>query len=428
MDLAATGFLVLAILSVVMFAHACYSIYLTVWAWNTGTRLKPERKEAPPSTTFSVLLPARHEEEVISETMRGIASVNYPSNLMEVFVICSSDDHGTIQAAQRAIRDQGLQNFVVITFDDGPINKPHGLNTALRYAGNDFIAVFDAEDDVHPELLRAVNAQIRSDDSDVVQGPVQLMNHDSSWYATLNVLEYFVWYSSRLRLQALIGALPLGGNTVFMRRSKVLAVGGWDDNCLTEDADIGLRLSAAGASMHVLFDPELATREETPHTLGGFIRQRSRWHQGFIQVLRKGAWRSLSSRHARWLGVYTMFFPIINSITALLWPVAIVLFLLTNAPVLVALLTYLPAYALVLHLALNIALLIEFTRLYRLPFRITSPLIMAITYLPYQWLIGISSIRSVLREMAGKNGWEKTFHPGAHRVARVEVPIDIEAA
>lgn len=427
MGLVIIGFWLLAGISVAMFAQAVYSIYLTVWAWNAGSRLRPERLQAPPRVSFSVLLPARHEEDVIAETIRGIANVDYPHELVEVFVICAVDDSATIDAANRAITGQMLNNFSVITFDDGPINKPHGLNVGLVHANKDFVAVFDAEDDVHPQLFRAVNAQVLTASSDVVQGPVQLMNHDSSWYATHNILEYFVWYNSRLRLQAGIGALPLGGNTVFFRRMKLLAIGGWDDHCLTEDADIGMRLSAAGASMHVLFDPALATREETPDSLGAFVRQRSRWHQGFIQVLRKGDWLHLPTIQAKWLGGYTLLFPLINSVATLIWPFAILLFLLADVPVIVAILTCLPAYALVILLTLNVVLLADFTRLYQRPFRITSPLVMALTFLPYQWIIGISSVRSVLRELSGKKDWEKTFHRGAHRAPLAHTLSDVES-
>jgi hypothetical protein len=40
---------------------------------------------------------------------------------------------------------------------------------------------------------------------------------------------------------------------------------------------------------------------------------------------------------------------------------------------------------------------------------------MAFTFLPYQWLLGISSIRGVYRELLKQNNWEKTAHVGAHR-------------
>jgi len=46
--------------------------------------------------------------------------------------------------------------------------------------------------------------------------------------------------------------VPLGGNTVFLRRDLLEQIGGWDQDCLTEDADVGIRLSTTGVPIRVL--------------------------------------------------------------------------------------------------------------------------------------------------------------------------------
>ena len=50
------------------------------------------------------------------------------------------------------------------------------------------------------------------------------------------------------------------------------------------------------AKVDVAYDPMLVTREETPGTLWALLKQRTRWSQGFLQVLRKGEWRRLPRR------------------------------------------------------------------------------------------------------------------------------------
>ena len=416
----------LSIVSVTLFVHTCYSLYLALYAWNDPRRLQPEVAFAPPRLWFTVLIPARHEEEVIAETIQRVFDANYPKDLLEILVICSSDDQGTIRAAQEAIEQRNL-HAEVLTFSDGPINKPHGLNVGLRKARGDYVAVFDAEDDVHPDIFSAVNATALREGSDVIQGPVQLMDYDSRWYSTFCVLEYFIHYSSRLRYQALKAAVTLGGNTVFFKRSTLESLGGWDEGCLTEDAEIGIRMGAQGASIHVLYHPALATREETPNSVAAFVRQRTRWHQGFIQVLRKRDWLRLPGFGAVALAFFTMFFPIYHGFTTLLWPIALTLILFVDIPVAFALLTYLPVYALILLYVVNVVMLWEFTRVYHLPFRPSAPLVMAITFLPFQWLLGISSIRAVIREALGHKNWEKTFHPGSHRQALDPQLAQVEA-
>ena len=43
--------------------------------------------------------------------------------------------------------------------------------------------------------------------------------------------------------------------------------------------------------------------------------------------------------------------------------------------------------------------------------------VMALTYLPYQWVLSYAAVRATIRELRGINNWEKTAHVGAHRLA-----------
>ena len=111
----------------------------------------------PPSLSFTAIVPARHEQEVIATTMDRIARSDYPRELLQVLVVCSADDKETIDAANQKIEDladDGIKNVELVVFDDEPMNKPHGLNCALRRASNDVVAVFDAEDEIHPPSSR----------------------------------------------------------------------------------------------------------------------------------------------------------------------------------------------------------------------------------------------------------------------------------
>lgn len=117
-----------------------------------------------------------------------------------------------------------------------------------------------------------------------------------------------------MHYHASVGMVPLGGNTVFIQRDLLEQLGGWDERCLTEDADIGIRLSAQGVPVRVVYDDMYVTREETPPTVEQFVRQRTRWNQGFLQVLKKGDWLRLPNWRQRLLALYTLAFPLIQAL------------------------------------------------------------------------------------------------------------------
>jgi hypothetical protein len=55
-----------------------------------------------------------------------------------------------------------------------------------------------------------------------------------------------------------------------------------------------------------------------------------------------------------------------------------------------------------------------FAREYGFTFPLLMPLSTAITFLLYQFLLGVSSVRTVYREVHQVHNWEKTAHVGAH--------------
>jgi glycosyltransferase XagB len=401
-----------------LFAQSLFSLYIMLYSWEHPERLAAAAGPSsflPPRTSFTVLLPARHEEEVIYDTINSVWSVNYPLDLLEVVVICHADDVQTIAEAQRAITALGSPRIRVETFTGGTINKPHGLNIGLTRSQNEVVTIFDAEDDIHPEIFNTINTVMLSDQVGVVQAGVQLMNFRDRWFGIHNCLEYFFWFKSRLHFHAAVGMIPLGGNTVFVRRDLLEQLGGWDERCLTEDADLGIRLSTLGQPIRVVYDAQRVTREETPATISQFIKQRTRWSQGFLQVLRKADWRHLPSLGQQFLAVYTLSYPLLQAVLLLLWPLMLFMILWLRLPMPVTMVAFLPLYVLLLQLVATVIGALLFTQEYRLRLPILMPVTMAITFLPYQWLLGVSALRAVYRELRREQGWEKTAHVGAHR-------------
>ena len=303
----------------------------------------------------------------------------------------------------------------MVVFHDNPINKPHGLNAALPQATNDVVTIFDAEDDIHPDIFNVVNTVMETEHVKVVQGGVQLMNFDSTWFSALNVLEYFFWFKSRLHYFARQGAITLGGNTVFFDRALLVRIGGWDETNLTEDADIGLRLSGTREKIRVVYDDRYVTREETPPTVTQFIKQRTRWCQGFIQTMHKGTWKGLPTRKQRLLAFYTLAFPIFQALLGIYFLFSLLTMLSLKTPVQVALISYLPVVMLIAHFLVSVVGLREFTAAHGLKMTRADVVRLAVAWLPYQLMLAYAAGRAVVRQMRGINNWEKTAHVGAHR-------------
>ncbi|HEX2913294.1 MAG TPA: glycosyltransferase [Chloroflexia bacterium] len=419
------GYLVLLVCSVLLALQSSYSAALMLYAWQDDRKrekgLVPKTYKRP-RIHFTILLPARHEEEVIQDTIQRVVDLNYPRELVQMLVVIEAGDHGTIAKVNQKLAElaaKGIHNVRLITFTDKPINKPHGLNIGLKNATGNVITIFDAEDEPHPDILQVVNTVITREFAPVVQCGVQLMNYKDRWFSALNVLEYFFWFKSRLHYHASAGSVPLGGNTVFVWKQLLDWLGGWDQYCLTEDADAGIRLSAAGVPVRVIYEDEFVTKEETPPTVGQFVKQRTRWNQGFLQVLGKWDWLKLPTWKQRLLALYTLSSPLIQLLTLLYVPVSLWMMFFVKVPAWLALISTLPLYMMIVQLLISLAGLRQFTRAHGLKASPLAYLRLVITFLPYQILLGWGAVRACWRQLRGLNSWEKTLHVGAHRAAPV---------
>ncbi len=397
---------------VVTAAIGVCTLMLMLYAWrDEGSMAETEfpPSDQPPRHSFSLIVPARHEEQVLATSLRRLAEQQHPR--FEVLVVVGDDDPGTERAAREGI--DGDNRFRVIV-DSSPIkSKPRALNTALPECTGDVVGIFDAEDQVAPRLLLNVDRRFQQTGADIVQGAVALMNFETNWYSVRNVLEYYFWFKSRLHFHAKEGFIPLGGNTVFVGRRWLTISEGWDNDCLAEDCDLGARLSSAGAHTVVAYSADLVTREETPATVGALLKQRTRWNQGFLQVLRKGDWRSRSGG-SRALAFYTLSFPITQALMGLAIPLAIGLAVLVKLPIALALLSFVPLATMAAILVAELIGLAHFSKEFSRRARPLDYARLVLGSIPYQLLMCVASMRAAWRELRGINNWEKTAHLGAH--------------
>jgi len=133
-------------------------------------------------------------------------------------------------------------------------------------------------------------------------------NTRDNWLTRLFSIEYAALFDViNPGLAALRCPVPLGGTSNHLRTAVLKGVGGWDAWNVTEDADLGIRLALMG---YRVADLPSSTFEEAPASLRAWVKQRSRWMKGFLQVCvthSRQPWRGLRVLGpAKFLGAVTM--------------------------------------------------------------------------------------------------------------------------
>jgi cellulose synthase/poly-beta-1,6-N-acetylglucosamine synthase-like glycosyltransferase len=156
------------------------------------------------------------------------------------------------------------------------------MNAALDFCDGEIIGILDAEDRPARDQLMTVANHLRSAPPDVacVQCQLGYFNARENWITRCFEIEYSIWFTVLMRgFQRLRLPIPLGGTSVYFRRSALRELQGWDAHNVTEDADLGMRLARRGQRCTMLYS---ATEEEANCRLMPWVRQRSRWLKGYM--------------------------------------------------------------------------------------------------------------------------------------------------
>jgi cellulose synthase/poly-beta-1,6-N-acetylglucosamine synthase-like glycosyltransferase len=164
--------------------------------------------------------------------------------------------------------------------------KPAALNLTLPYLTGDIVVTFDADSLPEPDVLKKATVYFADKNLVALQGRTTSINERSNALTRVISMEEKAWYqmllSGREKLQLFI---PLNGTCQFVRRAVLAELGGWDENSLTEDVELALRLIEK--NHHVKYAPDVCSGQETPTVLRSLIKQRVRWYRGYMETALK---------------------------------------------------------------------------------------------------------------------------------------------
>ncbi|MGY4308067.1 cellulose synthase/poly-beta-1,6-N-acetylglucosamine synthase-like glycosyltransferase [Bradyrhizobium sp. USDA 4369] len=232
---------------------------------------------------FTVLVPMYKEPAMLPMLAQALRDLDYPLGKLDIKLVLEACDHETIEVASKL----GLEGmFEIIRVPPSlPQTKPKACNFALQFARGEFLVIYDAEDRPEPDQLRKVVATFRKSSADTVclQCSLSYFNASENWLTRMFTLDYGLWFDQMLPgLDRLRIPIPLGGTSNHFKIDVLRELHGWDPFNVTEDADLGVRLTQQGYRVGIV---DSTTFEEASCHAGNWIRQRSRWMKGYMQTL-----------------------------------------------------------------------------------------------------------------------------------------------
>jgi len=221
-----------------------------------------------------------YNDPVAIRCIEHCLNFDYPRDRYEIIIADDSDCEKTKNLIDNYSK---YENVRIIRRNHRNGFKAGALNNVLRYSNGEIIVVFDSDYTPPRDFLKRIIAPFLDDDEVVcVQARMSYINSDQNLitkFASICLMNYHNCYmpiNQKLNIPFFCGT---GGA---IRKSVLEEVGGWNEESITEDADLSVRLIDAGYK-HVYL-PDLRTPGEVPFTLRSFIKQQKRWCYGLTRV------------------------------------------------------------------------------------------------------------------------------------------------
>jgi poly-beta-1,6-N-acetyl-D-glucosamine synthase len=241
--------------------------------WENPKRLRnPRLPEDLPSVTVAV--PAYNEEKTIAKTVESLLALDYPKRLLKIMVI---DDGSTDRTYEVAMRFEKRGVTVLTKKNSG---KAAALNLAISRTDTELFGALDADSFVSPRALKRMVGYFR--DSDVMAVTPSLVVHrPESALQKVQYIEYMIGIFLRKVFAYLDSIHVTPGPFTIYRKSFFDRHGGYDENNLTEDIEVALRMQKKGYRIENSVNATVYT--VSPSKFTPLLRQRLRWYIGFTE-------------------------------------------------------------------------------------------------------------------------------------------------
>lgn len=225
----------------------------------------------------TAIVPVYQDADVLSRSVESLLASTYDD--LSIYIVCEPEDNKTLRRARALTTHEQVKMFINETTSG---SKASAVNHAFERTTSEYVAVFDADERVHPSFIE--HAVTYLDEYDIVQsrtipepvGPIEAV----AYYESV-----LLSYVGRRLLYLLTGFRMASSRAVVMRRSAFEWVGGYNPEMLTEDFEFAYRC----------YQKRLTVREtvtypskiEAAHSLRDWWGQRKRWMTGYAQVFHR---------------------------------------------------------------------------------------------------------------------------------------------
>ena len=269
-----------------------FAIYLTsfvvliygVWVLSKNTKLSnnvcDNNEFLNDIPTLDILVAARDEQNVIARLVERLVSLDYPSEKLKIYIIDDGSVDNTPNILKKLSQKYERLNIISRSKNDGG-GKSGALNHALQFISGEWVFILDADAQLKNDTLQRVLSFAQNGSWSAVQLRKSVINTSKNFLTTCQGIEMAMDAYFQVGRLYSAGISELRGNGQLVRKDILLNCGSFNENTVTDDLDLSLRLILSQSKIGIFWDPPVM--EEAVEDIFALFRQRQRWAEGGLQ-------------------------------------------------------------------------------------------------------------------------------------------------
>ena len=229
---------------------------------------------------LDILVAARDEENVIERLVERLYNLDYPTKKLNIYIIDDGSKDKTPLILDRLSKEFEQLNIITRSPNAGG-GKSGALNYALQFTNGEWLLILDADAKLKKDTLKRLFSFVQGGSWSAVQLRKSVINLSKNFLTTCQSMEMAMDAIFQYGRLSVAGVSELRGNGQLIKKEVLLKCGSFNEDTVTDDLDLSLRLLIAKSRIGILWDPPVM--EEAVESIPALFAQRQRWAEGGLQ-------------------------------------------------------------------------------------------------------------------------------------------------
>lgn len=261
---------------IIMLLLVVYSLYFVITALFLFKKRKKDSIVSDKYSHFTILIPARNEEEVIKDAIQSFKRQKYPKDNYEIVVVINNTTDNTLGVCNA----EGVRGILC---ERKIKNKGDALKEAfdrLKKEKTDAYIIMDADNVVNDEFLGEMNKSL-NEGTLVAKSSMDIKAKENTWVSSSYAIYFFIQSILYSIPRNNIGASCAINGTGIMIKKEIIDKYGFNVRTITEDLEF-MTLCALN-NIKIKYVEGAICYAEHPSDFKVSMIQRRRWTKGIYE-------------------------------------------------------------------------------------------------------------------------------------------------